>query len=79
MIFTTLNGLFPLFYSVKEFLNSEKKEGNATYGDQSFDLMTFREHSITQVEDDLGCKKIALQRKILCAIGDHVAAKNTVF
>jgi len=57
MIFTTLNGLFPLFHSVKEFLNSEKKEGNATYGDQSFDLMTFREHSITQVEDDLGCKK----------------------
>lgn len=57
MIFTTLNGLFPLFHSVKEFLNSATKEGNATYGNHSFDLMTFRNHSTTYVEDDLGKKK----------------------
>ncbi len=56
-IFTTLNGLFPLFHSVKEFLDSEKKEGNAEYGDHSFDLMTFRELNTTSVEDDLGNKK----------------------
>ena len=57
MIFTTLNGLFPLFHSVKEFLNSETKEGNATYSKNSFDLMTFRDHNITCVEDDFGNKK----------------------
>jgi 2-polyprenyl-3-methyl-5-hydroxy-6-metoxy-1,4-benzoquinol methylase len=57
MIFTTLNGLFPLFHSVKEFLDSETKEGNAAYGNNSFDLMTFRDHNTTYVEDDLGNKK----------------------
>ena len=57
LIFTTLNGLFPLFHSVKEFLDSETQEGNATYSNNSFDLMTFRDHNITQVEDDSGNKK----------------------
>ena len=57
LIFTTLNGLFPLFHSVKEFLASATKEGNAEYSNHSFDLMTFREHSIIQIEDDLGNKK----------------------
>lgn len=54
LIFTTLNGLFPLFHSVKEFLASESKEGNATYDKNSFDLMTFRDHNITTVTDDSG-------------------------
>lgn len=57
LIFTTLNGLFPLFHSVREFLDSQTKEGNATYHNNTFDLMTFREHSTTCVEDDLGNKK----------------------
>jgi len=57
MIFTTLNGLFPLFHSVKEFLNSEANKGNATCGESSFDLMSFRDHNITFVEDDFGNKK----------------------
>lgn len=57
IIFTTLNGLFPLFHSVKEFLNSGSKEGNAESKNTSFDLMTFRENSATYVEDDLGNKK----------------------
>lgn len=57
LIFTTLNGLFPLFHSVQAFLNAETKEGNATYGNNSFDLMTFRDHNTTSVEDDLGNKK----------------------
>ena len=57
LIFTTLNGLFPLFHSVKEFLDSETEEGNATYTNNSFDLMTFRDHNITHVEDDFGNKK----------------------
>ena len=57
LIFTTLNGLFPLFHSVKDFLESETKEGNATYSNNSFDLMTFRDHNITEVVDDSGNKK----------------------
>jgi 2-polyprenyl-3-methyl-5-hydroxy-6-metoxy-1,4-benzoquinol methylase len=57
LIFTTLNGLFPLFHSVKEFLSSATKDGNATYSNNSFDLMTFRDHNTTHVEDDLGNKK----------------------
>jgi 2-polyprenyl-3-methyl-5-hydroxy-6-metoxy-1,4-benzoquinol methylase len=57
LIFTTLNGLFPLFHSVKDFLAQAAQEGNATYGNHSFDLMTFRDHNTTTVEDDLGNKK----------------------
>lgn len=57
LIFTTLNGLFPLFHSVKDFLASQTKEGNAACGESSFDLMTFREHSTATFEDDLGNKK----------------------
>lgn len=42
-IFTTLNGLFPLFHSVKD--------------KNTFDLMTFRDINMTTFEDDLGNKK----------------------
>lgn len=55
-IFTTLNGLFPLFHSVEKFLDSEKEHGNATYRDNTFDLMTFRDHNVTEFEDDSGNK-----------------------
>ncbi len=57
LIFTTLNGLFPLFHSVKDFLSAEKKEGNAEYDNNSFDLLTFRDYNTTYIEDDLGNKK----------------------
>ena len=57
LIFTTLNGLFPLFHSVQEFLASATKEGNATYSNNSFDLMTFRDRHTIQIEDDLGNTK----------------------
>ena len=57
LIFTTLNGLFPLFHSVKDFLESKREDGNAAYGDNSFDLMTFRDHNTTVIEDDNGMKK----------------------
>jgi 2-polyprenyl-3-methyl-5-hydroxy-6-metoxy-1,4-benzoquinol methylase len=56
-IFTTLNGLFPLYNSVEQFCASATEAGNATYKSNSFDLMTFREHNITEFEDDLGNKK----------------------
>lgn len=57
LIFTTLNALFPLYHSVKDFFDSNTKEGNANTASLSFDLMTFREHSTVNVEDDLGNKK----------------------
>ena len=57
LIFTTLNGLFPLFHSVKDFLAASSAEGGAAYGEHSFDLMTFRDHNTTVIEDDRGVKK----------------------
>jgi len=57
IIFTTLNGLFPLYHSVEEFCASGTDEGNATYHGNTFDLMTFRDFNITIVEDDFGNKK----------------------
>lgn len=57
-IFTTLNGLFPLFHSVEAFCASQTEEGNATYRNNTFDLMTFRDHNITEIEDDSGNKKV---------------------
>lgn len=51
-IFTTLNGLFPLFHSVKEFMN--EGDERATYKSSTFDLMTFRDISTNEIEDDDG-------------------------
>jgi len=56
LVFTTLNGLFPLFHSVKDFLASEKGEGNASYDNNSFDLMTFRDYNKTIITNDSGNK-----------------------
>ncbi|MHB8093937.1 MAG: class I SAM-dependent methyltransferase [Candidatus Aminicenantales bacterium] len=53
LIFTTLNALFPLFHSVKDFLNAN---GQRTQGN-TFDLMTFRDHSSTEITDDDGRTK----------------------
>lgn len=55
-IFTTLNGLFPLFHSVKDFLAKSAKDENATYDNNTFDLMTFRDYNTTCLEDDHGNK-----------------------
>ncbi len=57
LIFTTLNGLFPLFHPIEEFCASTTEEGDATYSKNTFDLMTFRDFNITTVEDDFGNKK----------------------
>jgi hypothetical protein len=51
-IFTALNGLFTLFHSVKEFINSGAEKGQAS--ENTFDLMTFRDHSVYETEDDSG-------------------------
>ena len=57
LIFTTLNGLFPLFHSVNEFYKSVQKEGLSQCKECSFDLMTFRDHNTTVIEDDSGNKR----------------------
>jgi ubiquinone/menaquinone biosynthesis C-methylase UbiE len=54
-IFTCLNALFPLFHSVKEFLNNP--EAKASTSELSFDLLTFRETSQITITDDSGNKK----------------------
>jgi 2-polyprenyl-3-methyl-5-hydroxy-6-metoxy-1,4-benzoquinol methylase len=56
-IFTTLNGLFPIFNSIEEFCASTTDDGNATYHNNTFDLMTFRDYNITKVVDDNGIEK----------------------
>jgi 2-polyprenyl-3-methyl-5-hydroxy-6-metoxy-1,4-benzoquinol methylase len=56
LIFTTLNGLFPLFHSVNEFLSSNSDKVNSSYDYTSFDLMTFRFKSVTTFTDDSGKK-----------------------
>lgn len=53
-IFTTLNGLFPLFHSVKDFIDKNMVEGKSSVN--TFDLMTFRDHSTFETEDDNGNK-----------------------
>jgi len=57
LIFTTLNGLFPLFHSVKDFLASQQKDGTSKQGQSTFDLMTFRDHNTTTFIDDSGKEK----------------------
>lgn len=57
-IFTTLNGLFPLFHSVNEFHSkNENNVGNASYHSKNFDLITFRDYNITTFIDDNGIEK----------------------
>ncbi len=55
-IFTTLNGLYPLFHSVKDFINRGSDQGESS--DNTFDLMTFRDYSVYETEDDKGKKKV---------------------
>jgi ubiquinone/menaquinone biosynthesis C-methylase UbiE len=57
LIFTTLNGLFPLHHSVQQFCAASSHEGNATYNNNTFDLMTFRDRNITEITDDDGNHK----------------------
>ncbi len=58
LIFTALNGLFPLFHSVNEFYESaQQKEGQSQCKECSFDLMTFRDYNTAVFEDDSGNKK----------------------
>jgi len=54
-IFTTLNALFPLYHSVKDFTNAGS---TGVQSDQNtFDLLTFRDYSTVTIVDDSGRKK----------------------
>ncbi len=57
LILTCLNALFPLFHSVKEFMekNDQKSRSN------TFDLMTLRDTSTVEITDDAG-----IVRKLKC-------------
>ena len=57
-IFTTLNALFPLYHSVKDFLNAHKGPEETTTQQNTFDLMTFRETSLLTVADDFGNTRV---------------------
>jgi 2-polyprenyl-3-methyl-5-hydroxy-6-metoxy-1,4-benzoquinol methylase len=52
-IFTTLNGLFPLFHPINAFHDVHKDTG-AQYVSSGFNLMTFRDYNITTFTDDAG-------------------------
>ncbi|PKM58198.1 MAG: class I SAM-dependent methyltransferase [Firmicutes bacterium HGW-Firmicutes-3] len=52
-IFTTLNGLFPIYHSINDFHGDQNHEG-ANYKSETFDLMTFRDSNITTFTDDDG-------------------------
>ncbi|MBE0663072.1 MAG: class I SAM-dependent methyltransferase [Bacteroidales bacterium] len=51
-IFTTLNGLFPLYHSINDFHESNNEKVGAKYKSESFDLMTFRDYNKTTFIDD---------------------------
>ena len=55
-IFTTLNVLFPLYHSVKDFINAGST--GAQSDQNTFDLLTFRDYSTVTLVDDSGRKKI---------------------
>lgn len=52
LVCATMNALFPLFHSVKEFLDSNAAEGSIR--DNRFDWITFRERSVLETVDDSG-------------------------
>jgi 2-polyprenyl-3-methyl-5-hydroxy-6-metoxy-1,4-benzoquinol methylase len=55
LILTTLSALYPLYHSVKDFINSGI--GDEVSSANSFDLKTFRETSTFDVTDDDGKKR----------------------
>ena len=57
LIFTTLNGLFPLYHSVEQFCAESGDKESSTSISSTFDLMTFRDYKTAIFEDDAGNKK----------------------
>jgi len=72
LVFTTLNGLFPLYHSVKDFLDSHKGDGNLEQSESTFDLMTFRDSNVAKVIDDSG-----IENEYLCNERYYVPSEIT--
>jgi len=53
-IFTTLNGLYPLFHSIDAFHKADADKEGASYKSKGFDLMTMRNYYLTTFIDDDG-------------------------
>lgn len=45
LIFTTLNGLYPLFHTLNQFYHDQVQEEGATYHSQGFDFLTLRDRT----------------------------------
>ena len=75
LLLTTLNALFPLFHSVKDFLDASES-GTAT-DKLTFDLMTFRERAELTFTDDAGqSQTIDDQRTLLHARRNALAVAD---
>ncbi len=75
LLLTTLNALFPLFHSVKDFLNANKS--GATAGAMAFDLLTFRELAdFTFTDDDCQTQTITSNLRCSCAARNAMAPAN---
>ena len=77
LIFTTLNGLFPLFNSIDRFHEEGREqvaveEGIASYKSEHFDLMTFRDHNVTTFTDDDG-----VEHRLVCSERYYVPSEIT--
>ncbi|SCZ78556.1 class I SAM-dependent methyltransferase [Acidaminobacter hydrogenoformans] len=83
LIFTTLNGLFPLFNSIDRFHEEGREQreesrqddqGNeiASYKSEHFDLMTFRDHNVTTFTDDDG-----VEHQLVCSERYYVPSEIT--
>lgn len=72
IIFTTLNGLFPLCHSLEKFYADVMEPDKATYKSKTFDLMTFRDHHVAVIEDDAGT-----QRELTCNERFYVPSEIT--
>jgi 2-polyprenyl-3-methyl-5-hydroxy-6-metoxy-1,4-benzoquinol methylase len=57
LIFGTMNGLYPLFHSVIDFINSKETDTSSGMSTTTFDLMTLRQQSTITFVDDDGQKK----------------------
>lgn len=55
-IFTTLNGLYPLFHSIDAFHENNANKEGAQYKSKGFNLMTLRDCYVTTFTDDDGIK-----------------------
>ncbi len=53
-IFTCLNVLYPLYHSVKDFINQNSEVASL---ENNFDLLTFRDFSTIEIVDDAGEQK----------------------